>query len=235
MGFEIMIDITNFVKISPFVDRYFVKFFYPWKQHGIVKDHFTFQHTNKLVMVGLSHRHHLIANQFKIAKIEYPGIKNTDMTKVVKGKKKKGGVITGLKTLICNITCENGQVFEVKSIIHGSLIEVNERIIHDPEILLKYPESDGYICILNQARNQKKIETLKHLVHEKEYLTLGDEYYNELLGYNGTHRPLPGLRYEAELRKQKAAEGLVAEEIAEEGAEPGEEDCPEPEAKPDLE
>jgi hypothetical protein len=45
--FEIMIDITNFVKISPFVDRYFVKFYYPWKQAGLVTDHFTFQHTNK--------------------------------------------------------------------------------------------------------------------------------------------------------------------------------------------
>lgn len=41
-------------------------------------------------------------------------------------------------TMICRITCQDGQVFEVKAIIPGTLIEINERIVADPEILLKY-------------------------------------------------------------------------------------------------
>lgn len=183
--YETMIDINNMIKVSPFVDRYFVKFYYPWKRQGLIVDHYAFQHTNRLVMVGLSKRHFLIENQLKIQKIEYPSLKGGDENVKVRGKKKKGGLLTNMKTLIARITCENHQEFDVKAMVHGSLIEVNEKIMADPTILLKYPESFGYICILNQARHQEKIENYKYLVDKDQYQSLGSDFYNDVLGDNG--------------------------------------------------
>ena len=181
--YETMIEINNMIKLNPFVDRYFVKFYYPWKRHGLVSDHYAFQHTNRLVMVGLSARHHIIENQLKIKKIEYPSLKDNDQVHV-RGKKKKGGLMTKMTTTIASILCEDGQTFDVKACIHGSLIEINEKIVADPSILLRYPETFGYVCILNQGREQKKIENYKYLVDKDQYSSLGADFYN-VLGDNG--------------------------------------------------
>jgi hypothetical protein len=79
---------------------------------------------------------------------------------------------------------------------------------------------------LNQARNQKKIETHKHLVNAKEYDSLGDDYYNDVLGHDGTHRPW---------MNDGGVPDVVEGVMAEEKTEPAQEICAEETAKLDLE
>lgn len=87
-------------------------------------------------MVGITNRHHLITNKLPIAKIEYPHLGDKDLSNLVKGKKKKGGMKTKWCTTVCQITCENGQVYMIRAMTTGNIIEVNEKILANPNLLL---------------------------------------------------------------------------------------------------
>lgn len=39
---------------------------------------------------------------------------------------------------ICHITCAGGVAYTLYGVVDGYMIEINERVINEPEILLKY-------------------------------------------------------------------------------------------------
>jgi len=66
----------------------------------------------------------------------------------------------------------NDVTFTVNGLVEGHIIEYNEEIIKNPEILKHFPESRGYIAIINSGKRIDHL--LKPLVPEEEYRKMID-------------------------------------------------------------
>ena len=76
------------------------------------------------------------------------------MINLVKGKKKKGGLIVHKGTNLAEIVFESDERFIYKSPIKAKLIEVNPKIMKmDFEVINKFPEEDGYFFIMDLPHN----------------------------------------------------------------------------------
>ncbi len=73
---------------------------------------------------------------------------------MVKGKKKKGGLVVHKGTKLAEIKFDDGSVFEYRSSIKAKLIEINPRIMNcDYKRLNELPEEDGYLFIMDLPYN----------------------------------------------------------------------------------
>mmetsp|Transcript_55438 Transcript_55438/g.63657 ORF Transcript_55438/g.63657 Transcript_55438/m.63657 type:complete len:204 (-) Transcript_55438:77-688(-) len=168
--YEFLIPLNPTTKLKPFVDRYFVKYYRPIKNDktpDLCLNQYAFLHTNKLFMLGLSNEHEIIKNQLKIEKISFDCLSKGNSLEV-KGKKKRGGFKVHSNSKLCQITCAGGVEFTLSGVIDGFVIEINERVIQEPDLLLKYPETKGYLAIVNSGLYIQKI--VNSLTPEEEYL-----------------------------------------------------------------
>jgi len=177
--FEFVIPLHSLVKLRPFVDRYFVKYYQTYQSifnNGFTGNQYAFCHTNKLFMVGIAKEHEIVTQRIKVKKVTF-GTFGEGNALSVKGKKKKGGIRVKMGQKMCEILTEDGRIFPLKSLVDGHVIEINDAVENDPNILLDYPESKGYIAIINCG---VKIEReCKSLIPEAQYrellLTKGTE------------------------------------------------------------
>lgn len=49
---------------------------------------------------------------------------------------------------LCTVTKTDGSTFDLKCCIHGQIVEVNSRLVENPELLQLYPEQEGFLCIM---------------------------------------------------------------------------------------
>ncbi|EWS75673.1 glycine cleavage H-protein (macronuclear) [Tetrahymena thermophila SB210] len=153
---EIMIPITTLTKISNYVDRYFVRFYKVYTNESKqCLNQYAFQHTNKLCLIGLAPEHDIIANKKTITKVSYDKVYSGDMQKLVKGKKKKGGIKSTPDKTIGEIFCDDGSVYQVKGVIDGNIIELNDNLFTNPQWITEYPDSKGYLGIINIGKKAK--------------------------------------------------------------------------------
>jgi len=66
----------------------------------------------------------------------------------VTGKGKKGGLQLMSSTRICVLTCNDGSEYPIRSPMVGTLIQVNERLLHEPDLCTRLPQDDGYIAVI---------------------------------------------------------------------------------------
>ncbi|CAG4965980.1 unnamed protein product [Parnassius apollo] len=91
------------------------------------------------------------------------------LSNTVKGKGKKGGQMLNPKSVICKIEYDDGTNFDVPCGMKGTLIEINEELIKDPQLLKSEPDSSGFIAIILSSiaiSDSMKSELLTH----EEYL-----------------------------------------------------------------
>lgn len=87
--YEFMIPMTNFQRLRPFVDRYFLKYYAKGiDSKGRNTDQIVFTHTNKLVLLGLSPEHWIIQTKQKVKGINFTALHGEDLSSLVKGKRK---------------------------------------------------------------------------------------------------------------------------------------------------
>ncbi|CCI41217.1 unnamed protein product [Albugo candida] len=98
-------------------------------------------HSNRLCMTTLAPSHPVF--QETILSVDF-GEKLKENK--VNGKKKKGGLFLIPTTILCRIRCHSGRVYEIPSCIRGALLEINERLVDQPE-LLKHP-AEGYLVVV---------------------------------------------------------------------------------------
>uniref|UniRef100_A0A6M2DMX9 Protein Abitram n=1 Tax=Xenopsylla cheopis TaxID=163159 RepID=A0A6M2DMX9_XENCH len=114
-------------------------------ERGTSEDHIILFHSNRLCLITLAPTHPVFKR--KITKIDYAS-GNVDRTKnKISGKGKKGGQYLQENSTICSIFCEDGEVYKVKSNIKGKLVEVNERLLDNPSLLLHAPCAEGHLAI----------------------------------------------------------------------------------------
>lgn len=110
-------------------------------------DQYVHRHANGLCVVGLA-PHHLafkdkggvVSVDFNVGKSDRSGIKVT-------GKRKKNAQHFESNTALCKVFTGDAS-YIVRCCVKGSLLEVNERLIKQPELLNTTAEREGYIAIM---------------------------------------------------------------------------------------
>lgn len=151
------------------VDRYFTRFYYR-KSDTENEDHQILIHSNRICLVGLAPSH--IAFVKGIKSVDF-NIGNTDRRENhCSGKGKKGAMNLQPSSALAIITCNDDTQYKIISCITGKLIEVNERLIDNPELLAQ--EGNGYVAIcLPKIENSDVIK--QNLISEESYQrTLSD-------------------------------------------------------------
>ncbi|KAK7079125.1 hypothetical protein SK128_014248 [Halocaridina rubra] len=105
-------------------------------------------HSNKLCLLSISHYHPIITGKKEVTKISFDVGKFNRLENQVSGKSKRGAQMFGPRSAVCIITCSDDSKYTVLSGVTGKLIEVNERLIADPQLLTRSPKEDGYLAIV---------------------------------------------------------------------------------------
>jgi len=156
------------------VDRYFTKFYYR-KSDTLGtenEDHQVLFHSNRICLVGLAPSH--VAFVKGIKSVDF-NIGNYDRRENhCSGKGKKGAMNLQPSSALAVVTCKDDTQFKVVSCITGKLIEVNERLVDKPELLLQ--EGSGYVAIcLPKIENSDNIK--QSLMSEELYQKTGSDQH----------------------------------------------------------
>lgn len=128
------------------VQTNFVSYFAP----DFVKpghDQYVYRHANGLCVIGLARTHVAFKDEggitvvdFNVGKSDRSGIKVT-------GKRKKNAQHFESNTALCKV-CTQNDSYTVRCCVKGSLLEVNDRLIKQPELLNSSADREGYIAII---------------------------------------------------------------------------------------
>lgn len=170
MEFEILNSIPDLSSVKSFTDRYFTKR-YMLNFGGIENNDIMLMfHSNRIMLVSLAPSHFFFKKNegyninFSIGKVDR-------LSNSVKGKGKTGGQMLIPTSAVCEIVFNDGTSFYVPSGVKGTLIEVNENLIKQPELLKKMPDSDGFIGIVLSSIANSEATKNELLTHE-DYIAL---------------------------------------------------------------
>ncbi|KAL6283449.1 hypothetical protein ACE6H2_014378 [Prunus campanulata] len=128
------------------VEANFVSYFAPdFMKPG--NDQYIYRHANGLCVIGLAPTHvafkdegEITAVDFNVGKSDRSGIKVT-------GKRKKNAQHLESNSALCKV-CSKDATYIVRCCVKGSLLEVNDRLIKQPELLNSAADREGYIAII---------------------------------------------------------------------------------------
>ncbi|TDH65318.1 hypothetical protein CCR75_006545 [Bremia lactucae] len=148
---------------STMIERYYTEMFSSDTMGKLMEDQYVHMHSNRLCVVGLAEAHPAL--QEELVSVEFA--KNVLKSRVT-GKKKKGGQFMQPNTVLCTLKCKSGHEYTLYSCIRGSLIEVNERLIKEPNLLNTKHHSDAYLVII-QPKKVEVAEIQESLLSKEEY------------------------------------------------------------------
>jgi glycine cleavage system H lipoate-binding protein len=97
----------------------------------------------------------------KVVKIDFNVAKQDRSKSVVKGKRKKGGIILKPEANLAQVTCDDGTEYMLKACVPGTLLEVNERLIQQPDLLMTKSASEAFVAIIMPGnRDKDKVKEL---------------------------------------------------------------------------
>lgn len=105
-------------------------------------------HTNKLCLITLSHVHPILAEKKEITEVSYNVGKFNRLENQVSGKGKRGAQLMGVQSSVCIITCSDGSKYNILAGVQGKLVEVNERLVTQPQLVSEHPDAEGYLAVV---------------------------------------------------------------------------------------
>ncbi|KAM3571706.1 hypothetical protein VYU27_006276 [Nannochloropsis oceanica] len=96
-------------------------------------------------------------------------IKRVRITSRGRGKKQKGSLHVRRDTVLARVVLSDGREFPVFGGVNGQVLELNELLSEDPGLLLRQPEDQGYIAILQPPRFAAIPPDLSHLIAPEAY------------------------------------------------------------------
>ncbi|CEG45047.1 protein fam206a-like [Plasmopara halstedii] len=145
------------------IERYYTEMFSCDTMSKPMEDQYVHMHSNRLCVVGVAESHPIM--QEELLSVEFA---QNVLESRVSGKKKKGGRFMQPNTMICNLKSKSGREYSLYSCIRGSLIEVNERLLKDPQLIQRKHQSDGYLVII-QPKKVEIAEIQESLLSKDEY------------------------------------------------------------------
>ncbi|GER40848.1 glycine cleavage system H protein [Striga asiatica] len=110
-------------------------------------DQYVRRHANGLCVIGLAPSHVAFKDTGGITSVDF-NVGKSDRSEIkVTGKRKKNAQHFESNTALCKV-CTGDATYIVRCCVKGSLLEVNERLIKQPELLNTSPEREGYIAII---------------------------------------------------------------------------------------
>ncbi|XP_052744320.1 protein Abitram [Bicyclus anynana] len=159
------IDLNDPAIYKSFTDRYFSKR-YILNVNGIENNDIMLMfHSNRITLLCLAPSHFFFKKKdkytlnFNIGKIDR-------LSNKVKGKGKKGGQALFPDSVICKVEWSDGSSFGIPCGMRGTLVEINENLIKNPELLQEMPDSDGFIAIMLSSIAITDATKNKLLTHE---------------------------------------------------------------------
>lgn len=131
-------------------------------------DQYIYRHANGLCVIGLAPAH--VALQAGVSSVDFNVGKSDRSEFKVTGKRKKNAQNFESNTALCKVSCGDDS-YVVRCCVKGSLLEVNSRLIKNPELLNKSADRDGYIAII-MPRPADWLKIKDSLVGIDEYRTL---------------------------------------------------------------
>ncbi|KAK9702807.1 Glycine cleavage H-protein [Popillia japonica] len=130
-------------------------------------------HTNRVCLLSLAENHPIRKEDKNISRINFKVSETLDrLQNKVSGKSKRGAQKLHKSSIICYIECSDDTNYPVYSCVEGKLVEINDKLITNPNLLKAKPDSDGYIALLLPVLSM--YEDLKSSMLTKEqYFCLG--------------------------------------------------------------
>ena len=170
MEYDILksIDLQDKSIYKSFTDRYFSKR-YILNVNGIENNDIMLMfHSNRITLLCLAPSHFFFKKN-DTYKLNFTVGKIDRLTNSVKGKGKKGGQFLTPQSPLCKVEWSDGTEFKIPCGMKGTLVEINENLIKNPELLREQPDSDGFIAIMLSSIAVSEATKNELLTHE-EYL-----------------------------------------------------------------
>jgi len=153
-------------------DRYYSKLYHLDEDRSRHHDVLVLNHTNKICLITLAPSHPVLAEKKVITKINFEVSKKVDRkSNKTSGKSKKGGQVLEPTSTLAIIETETEQ-YQVKAIVPGKLICINQELVEHPTKLTTHPDSEGHIAIILPSRG---------LYEQAKLNLLSPEQYKEAL------------------------------------------------------
>ncbi|XP_071733101.1 uncharacterized protein [Rutidosis leptorrhynchoides] len=110
-------------------------------------DQYIYRHPNGLCVIGLAAGHVAFKDEGGVTAVDFNVGKSNRSEIKVTGKRKRNAQHFDSNTALCKV-CTNNTFYIVRCCIKGSLLEVNERLIKQPELLNSSADREGYIAII---------------------------------------------------------------------------------------
>ncbi|XP_049885426.1 protein Abitram [Pectinophora gossypiella] len=165
---NILDSIPDMSEYKTFTERYFTKRYIVNADNVKNNDIMIMFHSNRIALLTLAPSHFFFKKNGEY-KLDFTIGKLDRLNNTVKGKGKKGGQKLFPQSAVCKIEFADGTSFKVPSGMRGTLVEINEELVKEPELLKKYPDSDGFIAIILSSIAVSEA-TKNELLTPEEYL-----------------------------------------------------------------
>ncbi|KAJ0974219.1 hypothetical protein J5N97_016184 [Dioscorea zingiberensis] len=110
-------------------------------------DQYVYRHANGLCVIGLAPTHVALKEDGGVVGVDF-NVGKTDRSEMkVTGKRKRNAQHFESNTTLCKVS-SNGNFFLVRCCVKGSLLEVNDKLIKQPNLLNTSADREGYIAII---------------------------------------------------------------------------------------
>ncbi|XP_022142526.1 protein Simiate [Momordica charantia] len=128
------------------VDTNFVSYFVPdFMKQG--HDQYVYRHANGLCVIGLASTHIAFKDSGGITAVDFNVGKSDRSSFKVTGKRKKNAQFFEPNSALCKVVTKDAS-YIVRCSVKGSLLEVNDRLMKQPELLNTVAHREGYIAIV---------------------------------------------------------------------------------------
>ncbi|KAL2895379.1 Protein Simiate [Bienertia sinuspersici] len=110
-------------------------------------DQYVYRHANGLCVIGLAQTHVALQTEGGVTSVDFNVGKSDRSEFKVTGKRKKNAQHFQPNSILCNVYIGDSP-YVVRCCVKGSLLEVNNRLIQNPELLNTSADRDGYIAIV---------------------------------------------------------------------------------------
>ena len=158
-------SVAKRVKYPSVIERYYTKYYCPNVHNEANNDTLILVHSNRVCVLMLSEQHPIISESLTVEWIESLASINQSMS----GKSKRGADYVQPNKHLFRIRCQDNRTFTICASIKGRLVELNERLITSPELLLDTAHGEGYLAIFIPSLKDGE-NNIKALMSEQAYL-----------------------------------------------------------------